>query len=198
MSLAIEDLIASLLVGSPEQNLERATRMVPVGLHCLEFGVRDGISLRSLCARLPRVFGFDSFAGLPEAWDKEAGRVFAPAGYYGVDYRSKAWPENAELVVGWFAETIPQWLAAYDGAVGFLHVDCDIFSSARDVLTLLNDRIVPGTVIVFDEIYPFCGGYPNWAAHEWKALTEWLADYRREVSPLFHSNSESATVMVTT
>lgn len=30
--------------------------------------------------------------------------------------------------------------------------DCDLFVGAQDALTLLNHKIVPGTVLLFDEL----------------------------------------------
>jgi len=54
-----------------------------------------------------------------------------------------------------------------------VHVDCDLYSAARTVLSLLAERIVPGTVIVFDEYFNF----PNWEQHEYKAFREFAAEH---------------------
>ena len=44
----------------------------------------------------------------------------------------------------------------------FIHIDCDLYSSTKTVLTLLAPAIRTGTVLVFDE---WCG-YEGWEQHE--------------------------------
>jgi hypothetical protein len=106
---------------------------------------------------------------------------------------------NVQLIPGWFSDSIPPWKAANPGNISFLHVDCDLYSSTRDVLTLLNDRIVPGTVIVFDEMYPWSGlaEYDLWADGEYRALGEWLAEYNRAFRPLLRSGHQQCSLVVT-
>lgn len=36
--------------------------------------------------------------------------------------------------------------------LAYLHIDCDLFVGAHDALTLLSHKIVPGTVLLFDEL----------------------------------------------
>ena len=49
-----------------------------------------------------------------------------------------------------------------------MHIDCDLYESTRYVLAQLADRIVPGTVIVFDEYINF----PGWQKDEYRAFRE--------------------------
>jgi hypothetical protein len=51
-----------------------------------------------------------------------------------------------------------------------LHIDCDIYASTKEIFDNLVDNIVPGTVIVFDELY----NYPGAEEHEFKAFQEFL------------------------
>jgi hypothetical protein len=87
------------------------------------------------------------------------------------------------------------------GNIGLIHIDSDLYSSARTILFGLNERIVPGTVLVFDELYlgwdDVKAKYANWQAHEWRALQEWLAECDRAVRPHSHSMRYAATVVVT-
>jgi hypothetical protein len=105
---------------------------------------------------------------------------------------------NVKLVPGWFSDSIPLWKAANPGIISFLHVDCDLYSSTRDVLTLLNDRIVPGTVIAFDEMYPWSDpdAYDLWSEGEYRALGEWLAEYDRKFRPLLRSGHQQCSLVV--
>ena len=134
----------------------------------LEFGVAKGASLRNLAAQTPRqVHGFDSFGGLPEDWagTREKAGAFTQKG------RLPKVPANAVLHPGWFDQTLPPFLAAYEGAVAFLHVDCDIYTSTVTIFAALQERIAPGTIILFDEYF----NYPGWRAHEYKAFQEFIA-----------------------
>lgn len=141
-----------------------AASLVP-GL-VLEFGVRRGTSLRHLAAAAAAagqdVHGFDSFQGLPEGWGNE------PAGTFSTGLDLPVMPENVQLHAGWFDETLPGFLAAHPGPVRFANIDCDIYSSTVTVLTGLAPRLVPGSVLVFDEFI----GNRSWAEHEFKAFHE--------------------------
>jgi hypothetical protein len=148
--------------------LEFALERAPAEGLLLEFGVADGASTRFLAARTPRVVhGFDSFEGLPEDWTGTAERrgKFTQAG------RLPSVPANARLHKGWFNETVPGFLAAEQGKVAFVHVDCDIYSSTKLVFDQIGGRLAAGAVIVFDEYF----NYPGWRQHEWKAFQEWVA-----------------------
>ena len=54
------------------------------------------------------------------------------------------------------------------GPISLLHVDCDLYSSTKTIFDRLNDWIVPGTIIVFDEYF----NYSGWELHEFKAFQE--------------------------
>jgi hypothetical protein len=141
-------------------------RSVPNGL-TLEFGVYSGRTINhiaSLCD--DKVFGFDSFEGLPENWRPDIQK----GSFQRLDLPSVT--SNVELVVGWFDQTLPGFLAANPGPVSFLHVDCDLYSSTKTIFYFLRGRIVPGTVIVFDEYFNYIG----WRNHEFKAFREFIAE----------------------
>jgi ABC-type polysaccharide/polyol phosphate transport system ATPase subunit/peptidoglycan/LPS O-acetylase OafA/YrhL len=133
----------------------------------LEFGVHTGGTLKVIAAARENknVFGFDSFEGLPEDW-----RDGFPAGHFALDEPPEV--PGAELVVGRFEDTLADFLDAHPEPVAFVHVDADLYSSARTVLTLVGPRLAVGTVIVFDEYF----GYPGWREHEYQAWQEYVAE----------------------
>lgn len=150
----------------------------------LELGVYSGGTLSCIADFFPKrtVDGFDSFEGLPEAW-----RWGFAKGAFSLEGALPAVPANARLHKGWFADTLPAFLAARPNeTVVFLHVDCDLYSSARDALALLAPRIAPGTVIVFDELV----NYPGWDRGEFRALVEatlergWEFEWLASAAPL--------------
>jgi len=149
----------------------------------LEFGVATGLTLREIAAKRLPAHGFDSFEGLPEHW-----RDGYEKGVFAQDL-----PEvgGAELHVGWFDQTLGTFLDDHPGPIAFMHVDADLYSSAVTIFTLAFDRLVPGTVIVFDEYF----NYPGWEHHEHKAFTEFLQQYEGGVEYLGYNGLHEQLVV---
>ncbi len=133
----------------------------------LEFGVYEGRDIRVIAGKAPGpVHGFDSFEGLPEDWThfQKKGR-FDRGGRLPEDV-----PGNVHFVKGWFEETIPEFMKRHDGRIAFMHVDSDLYSSANTIFNEVSDRILDGTVILFDDFL----NYPGWKEGESKAFFEFL------------------------
>ena len=164
--------------------------------HWMEFGVREGITIEQFLKYKPtaHIHGFDSWQGLPESWDV-GNKVYQPGD---MSVPIPKFDDRVELWKGWFADTVDPWKAKHDGTIQLLHVDGDLYSSAKTVLTKLNDRIVPGTVIIFDEIanWRLVGKMSNWCDGEWLALVEWIRDFNREIKPLARSCLNQASIEV--
>jgi hypothetical protein len=156
-----------------------------------EFGVHQAQTLGRISRHFnpETVYGFDSFQGLPETWHLTSTGSTNEAGHFAVD-ELPAVDDNVVLVQGWFNESIPVWQQTNSGPVKFIHIDCDLYSSTKTVLTLLNQQIVPGTVIVFDEMYNWARPphYDLWHQGEYLALKEWLDEFGREFNVLFRNN----------
>lgn len=155
-------------------DLHRATikRLDPVLLsqgYVLEFGVATGRTIRHIARLLPdqQIWGFDSFQGLPENWSW----LFPRGSFKGNQPRV---PGNVHLVEGMFDQTLPGWCSNLKGPVALLHIDCDLYTSTRTVLDILADRIVPGTIIVFDEYLNF----PGWQQDEFRAWQEFVVQHQ--------------------
>lgn len=135
-----------------------------------EFGVYKGKSLTQIAKFFPDriVHGFDSFAGLPDAW----GGTSKGAGAFDIGAQPPELPVgNVEFHVGWFNDTVPVFAQEQSGPLAFAHLDADLYSSTKTVLDVLSDWFVPGTIVVFDEYF----GYHGWQHHEHKAFQEFLA-----------------------
>ena len=165
--------------------------------YSLEFGVYKGRTLNCLSHAYPteKFWGFDSFDGLPEPWYLSQDKAsVTPEKWFALD-RIPEVPNTVKLEVGLFENTIPEWLGRHSGPVSFIHVDCDLYSSTKTILSLLNDRIVEGSVLVFDELVNTPENeYENWREGEWKALNEWCDQYNREIE--IHSKTTSCQVAV--
>lgn len=135
----------------------------------LEFGVWKGDSLKVIGNIFDQtVYGFDSFQGLPEDW-----RTGIAAGSFALD-RPPRVPSNVELIIGWFSETLDEFLATHPAQIKFLHIDCDLYSSTLDVLNRCVERLTAGSIIVFDEYF----NYPNWQEGEFRAFQEVIAAHQ--------------------
>nr|WP_179798147.1 class I SAM-dependent methyltransferase [Actinomycetospora corticicola] len=173
----------------PRQTLAHALSLAPSGGMALEFGVYSGRTLSQIAAARPgtEVYGFDSFEGLPEDW-----RAGFRAGTFAVDALPEV--EGAELVVGWFSETLPDFLATHPGPVDLLHLDADLYSSTTTALELVGPRLRPGSVVVFDEYL----NHPGWQDGEHRAWREFVAAHDVEfVYEAFTHDSEQVVVVIT-
>lgn len=160
-----------------------------VGGDWAEFGVFTGGTARAFLKCLPentRFSLFDSFEGLPESWDENH-----PKGHFACDIPVFE-DERVEIIKGWFSDTVYDWVNVRERPLSFVHIDSDIYSSAKTVLMGCNGLIVPGTVILFDEMF----GYEGWEHHEYKAYREWLKVCDRECEYLGRSSNHRLYLQV--
>jgi len=178
-------------VGSKNNLLTQAFKRADLSgdrLIC-EFGVFMGGTINHLAKMTEKpVFGFDSFDGLPERWWDGAKK-----GAFAVPKLPRV-RKNVTLVKGWFNETLPVFLKEHTGQVGFLHVDSDLYSSAKTIFDLLEPRLKSGTVIAFDEYF----NYPEWENGEYQAFMEFLAKTGLSFEFIgYHRYSEQVAVILT-
>ncbi len=156
-------------------NLERCAATVfadGVEGDFLEAGVWHGgaaIFLRALQVayghRERRTWLADSFAGLPAptaAADRERDMdlteerqpwLAASLGAVRENFRTyDLLSENVRFLPGWFAETLP---AAPVERLAILRLDADLYSSTRDALDALYDRVEAGGFVVVDDYWGF-------------------------------------------
>ncbi len=138
----------------------------------IELGVMTGNSSR-LIAKVAKklgldmmLHGFDSFEGLPEDWHDRALK-----GSFAIKEPIFSEP-NIRIHKGLFDETLPKFNQTFNEALGFIHLDSDLYSSAKMTFDSFKEKIVPGTVILFDEYW----NYPEFLEHEIKAFEEFLME----------------------
>jgi hypothetical protein len=132
-----------------------------------EFGVFKGESVNFLAKLInPKtIFGFDSFKGLEEDYSLDHAK-----GDFNQNGVAPIVDKNVCLVEGSFSETLPNWLQENKGIFSFINIDCDTYESTSTILNLIGpERIVPGTIILFDEYF----GFHGWEDHEFKAWQEY-------------------------
>ncbi len=133
----------------------------------LEFGVYNGSSLscafkahNQVGARHVRLFGFDSFEGLPPDAHLDDDGVWSPGAFRmderfarkfltdeGVDWN------RVRLVKGWFNETLTEVLlrSLSIRKASILMVDCDTYASTKTVLPFCAPLIEDHAAIFFDD-----------------------------------------------
>ena len=141
----------------------------------LEFGVATGTTIKAIASACHApVVGFDSFAGLPEAWRDGVGKG-AFAG------RVPQLPDNVSLQIGMIEDTLPAFLNTFGAQkVRFFHIDTDLYKPAKLILAALAPYI-DDAYVVFDEFY----NYPGFEEHEFKAFAEFQEFYSREFDVTF-------------
>ena len=156
----------------------------------LEFGVYHGTSLSCMyearqSASMPqmRLFGFDSFEGLPSSASGEDAGTWAPGQYKSTMALTRSnlrrWgvpPESVTLVKGWFSETCTPAMRTRLGLehASVIMVDCDLYSSSREVLAFCEPLIRKHAVLVFDDWH--ASGLADRNMGEARAFTEFLAE----------------------
>ena len=144
----------------------------------LEFGVYQGASIRwwSSALRNPasRLHGFDSFEGLPEAFDNAGGKY--AKGWFSTDGQIPRIDDpRVTFFKGWFNETLPGYLPPEHHRL-FINIDADLYSSTIYVLRALRTHIKAGVYLYMDDM-----SRPD---HEPRALDEFIRETGLRFRPL--------------
>lgn len=137
----------------------------------LEFGVHQGESIRawSQLNLHPEssFYGFDSFEGLPEAWENLDAGAFSTGGKL-----PSITDNRVNFVRGWFQETLDGFLQTFRPRHRLIvNNDSDLYSSTLYTLTKIDHLLVPKALIFFDEF--------DDVQHEFRAVQDYAAAYRK-------------------
>jgi len=153
---------------------------IPRDGYWFEFGVFSGDTINKLSKCCDKIYGFDSFKGLPEDWID---------GHKKGHFSRKDLPkvcDNVELVVGWFDETLPKFVEEHEiDKVSFINMDCDLYSSTKTVFEYLGPYIKPGTFIYFDEFLI----KKDMERNEGVAFAEFLDEYNLDYEIIYVVNT---------
>jgi hypothetical protein len=155
------------------QAVEQAHQQGVQEISVAEFGVAGGNGLCALQREAEviekesgigiRVYGFDrGSAGLPEFTGdyRDHPDLWQPGDYPMNEsaLRSRL-TSRTELILGDIKDTVPSFFSTrHPPPLGFISVDVDLYSSARDALSILlrpDRRVLHRTVIYFDDIVSF-------------------------------------------
>ena len=166
----------------------------------LEFGVYSGRSLAALSyyndeyykneneinakTNIDRkIYGFDSFEGLSETEDHPRWSV----NLFKYNHSYHPTIKNNELVTPTTVENFfsfsklkkPIIIKSYFDKlnidmidkIALCHIDCDLYSSTKQVLNLIKDKLVNGSILMFDDWFHHKGDHSK---GEQKAVSEFL------------------------
>jgi O-methyltransferase len=163
----------------------RKVRELEVRGDYLEFGVYQGGSF-ILAARLAakcglsgmRFVAFDSFQGLPEGEGKRfaAGEFACSEEYFTrIVARAGVPMDKVVKVKGWYNESLTEAVKEKYKLerAAVVHIDCDLYSSTKDVLRFIEEMVQVGTVIIFDDWCAFRKEDRPEEFGEPKAFKEW-------------------------
>jgi len=156
----------------------------------LEFGVSHGSSLtcmhqvlKELNLEKVRIFGFDSFEGLPENAKLEGIKQFIPGAFRSSIEKTKHflsdngidWKKTF-LIKGWYSDTLTEELKLEHKITkaSVIMIDVDIYSSSVEALNFCKSLIKDTTIIFFDDWYSL--GLAEKNAGEKKAFDEFLKE----------------------
>lgn len=156
-----------------------------------EFGCFEGTSLidayysAQYTPKIQRQFyAFDSFEGLPplEDMDQLSDYNMFSEGQYGCSKSAVEQnlinagipPGSVNYVEGYYDVSLAHedtLVLMCNSKAAMIHVDCDLYSSAKDVLEFISGRIVDGAILMFDDWFCYRGRPDRGVArafHEWK------------------------------
>lgn len=145
--------------------------VIPKNGNLIEFGVYHGdcmarlnIAADSICKPFKEIWGFDSFAGLPENnegnpdWVAGAFNVVRDDDFDSAEQAMKfiraRVGREVNFVKGWFDQTTtPELGKKLSGSASYIHIDCDLYSSSVTALNWLFKYRVPKvySIIRYDD-----------------------------------------------
>jgi len=159
----------------------------------LEFGVFNGQSVIEtygvLRGTINRIYGFDSFEGLPELSEVDKLGVKLTPSFSKGNFQSLPMERVKELIIasctGLSSESVTLTKGFYEkslidfdkkifddkGDCMVINVDCDLYSSSKDVFNFIESIVVDGTWILLDD-YWFYRGSPKYGQR--RAFDEFL------------------------
>ncbi|OGT45983.1 MAG: hypothetical protein A3E82_07635 [Gammaproteobacteria bacterium RIFCSPHIGHO2_12_FULL_38_11] len=158
----------------------------------MEFGIMNGdtsiAAYRNLRGYVEHIYGFDTFTGHPEQKDEDKIHPeFAPYFYKGnysavskefcgtnISAATMLHKNHIHLYEGLFSETLKKFDTKELEDKGFpicVMVDCDLYSSAKDVFAFLTNILKTGSWLLIDDYWCYRGD-PKLGVR--RAFDEWV------------------------
>jgi len=187
-TLSPDVLVALVRVLTIQQQASSNGRNLFDGYGYYEFGLFRGFSFwfaeqltRAYAGGSLRLYGFDSFEGVPQPQQKIEAATFAKGdlaiSYEAVTANLRKWrtdESRIKLFKGFFSDELFRHLRAHEDflPLSICLIDVDLYVSCVPVLEFINDYLVQGSILLFDD-YNHFGKDPD--CGERRALSEFEA-----------------------
>ena len=150
-----------------------------------EFGCHGARTFRMAAEQIGRrgtrrhLWAFDSFLGLPDnldardehpRWTKGKMMTTRPA-FEATLAEAGIGPKRYTVVEGYYSDTLVRTDIAFPEDIALAYIDCDLYTSTRDVLDWLAPRLKHGMILAFDDY--FC-----WSATQVSGERAAFAEFR--------------------
>jgi hypothetical protein len=134
------------------------------------------------------IYGFDTFFGNPEIWPGSDATIGTSNQFGEIP---KNLEKNVTIVKGKIEDTLIEFQKKNKEKIGIMHIDVNVYSSAKFILENTKSKLQSGTIIIFDELvnYPFW-----WKNGEFKALKEVFSD--DEYKFIAFDNTKKAAIKI--
>jgi hypothetical protein len=127
---------------------------------CIAYKIATGNGIHGSNSPI-HFWAFDSFQGLPASSGEvdehpvwREGTMSTPLEDFHNICRFRGVPRPAYTVVpGFYSETLADRESPRPGKISLAYIDCDMYSSTKDVLNFLMPRLQHGMIIAFDDYY---------------------------------------------
>ena len=131
-----------------------------------------------------KLFGFDSFQGLPEIKDPKdniwsQGQFACSENELRQHLKVKGFLDNEfELIPGYYENSLNDSLHKQfqNNSAAIVYIDCDLYESTIQVLNFISRYLVNGSIVCFDDYYNYKGS-PDQG--EQKAMSDFLQEHQK-------------------
>tara|TARA_B100001250_G_C19522580_1_gene666643 strand:- start:8 stop:784 length:777 start_codon:yes stop_codon:yes gene_type:complete len=139
------------------------------GVYC-EFGCHTAITFRFALrtiglpfkqSKIHKFYAFDSFEGMPEPQMIDKQKIWRKGMNFTSEEKFKKLVKNdlhrIKIVKGFFSSSLKNFDLDKDDKVAMAYIDCDYYSSTVDCLNFLENKLLHGSIIAFDDWNCFYG-----------------------------------------
>lgn len=148
----------------------------------LELGVFTGFTSWIIANHIKgnKLYGFDTFTGLPEDWKTSNGNVLFPKNTFDTGFGVPHSEKNVEFIQGLVEDTLPAFLSQKNIPVKFVHLDLDLYNATKVSLLNLYKYLDTESIVVLDDVYNF----PNYEEFAIKAFVDTLDNSKFNITPI--------------
>ncbi|MFZ1220974.1 MAG: TylF/MycF/NovP-related O-methyltransferase [Chthoniobacterales bacterium] len=171
-----------------------------------EFGCHNARTMRLAWEHTGALFdwlyvGFDSFAGLPEISEidrqpiwKEGALATSETDFIAMTLDAGMPPERLRTIKGFYDQSLTPALAEtlLPKKAAVIFVDCDLYQSTVPVLAFARQFLQPGTIVIFDDWFCFCGDPERGERRAWGEFRE--ANPELRFTEFIHTNEAQAFI----